>query len=112
MLKLEKGKADPQLCAFWELLNSRSKHSLDLFEHLLATVVHTVITFFLPTFALKGTVSLVADLLMLLNIANQQHIAIFVITLTAYKLKNIGDVLLELLPTFEFEIIDKELADV
>ena len=93
MLQLEESKADPQFCALGKFLNAGAEHAFDLLKHLLAAVLHAVVALLLPALTLEGAVCLVADLLVLLDVADQQHVAVFITALAAYQLENVGDVL-------------------
>jgi hypothetical protein len=60
-----------------------------LLEHQLTVMIHAFLAFPLTALRFKRTVSFITDLLVLLNIANQKHVAILICSLAGNQMKNI-----------------------
>ena len=89
----EESERNVQFGAFWKFFDTLTIHSLDLNHQQFATFLHLAEYFlFLWFFYLDRAVILYASLDVLLNIADQKHVGIFIIFAVMYQLQYICEV--------------------
>lgn len=112
-LHVEEGEGDVQLGAARKLLYALPVHPLDLDYQQLAVLVHLgEQLLLLGLLHLYRAVVLDAGFDVLLNIAHQEHVGIFIVLAVVDELEHIHEVLLELLPRLELEVGGEEVVDI
>lgn len=70
--------AHAKLSALGKFLKPSSKHALQLLKNKLAVVLHPFLDTTFSRISLQRAIRLATDFLMLLNVSNQQHVAVFI----------------------------------